>query len=104
MALLNNFILDMLDEKDTTDRKFEIWSDETLANQQKLHNQEMLYLQNHTQPRNNYDLEATEFIEKNKELRAEYVKHKTSGSMRNWLKHYSTMPENNYSKIFTAFS
>ncbi len=104
MALLNNFILDMLNEKDSTERKFEIWRDETLANQQKLHNQEMLYLQNHHQPRNKYDLEAAEFIQKNKELRAQYVKDKTSGSLHHWLKHYSTMPDNNYSKIFTAFS
>lgn len=102
---LNKFILDMLNGKDSTERSFEIWRDETLANQQQLHNIHLLYLQNHFQPRADYEIEANNFIQTNKDLRAEFIRMKTSASLRNWLTHYSNMPDNTtVSKIFTAFS
>lgn len=102
---LNKFILDMLNGKDSTERSFEVWRDEILAEQQKTHAQQMLYLQNIFQPRNQYEQESEDFIETNKSLRDDYIKHKTSASLQKWLSHYSTIPEKtNVSEIYTAFS
>lgn len=102
---LNKFISDILNDKEGSTSSFETWKDETLANQQKTHAKEMLYLQNHFQPRNEYEREVDEYIEKNKILREEFTKKKTSASLQKWLAHYSTMPSKiNVSEIYTAFS
>ena len=99
---LNTFILDMLNGKDSS---FEVWRVETLANQKKTHEQHMHYLQHHLQPQNDYESQVTEYIETQKRLRDEFVKKKTSASLRKWLTHYSSIPDKtNVSEIYTAFS
>lgn len=96
---LNKFILDM------TTTSFEAWRDETLANQQKTHTQEISYLQHHFQPRAEYESRVAEYIETTKLLREEFMKKKTSATLQKWLAHYSTMPDkSNVSEIYTAFS
>lgn len=102
---LNKFILDILNGKETTDRSFETWRDEILAEQQQTHAQQMTYLQHIFQPRNEYENQVNEFLETNTTLRDEYIKAKTSGSLHRWLSHYSNIPEKiNISEIHTAFS
>jgi hypothetical protein len=96
---LNKFILDM------SNTSFEAWRDETLASQQKIHTQEMSYLQHHFQPRAEYESQVGEYIETNKSLREEFMKKKTSATLQKWLVHYSTMPDkSNVSEIYTAFN
>lgn len=102
---LNKFILDILNGKDSTKRSFETWKDEILAVQQKTHTDQLQYLQSIYQPRHNYEIETTEFLETNKALHKEYMRLKTSASLHNWLSHYTTMPEkNNVTEIYSAFS
>ena len=60
-----------------TDISFQAWKDETLANQQKNHAEHTTYLQQHFQPRQDYETQVAEYLETNKSLREEYIKKKT---------------------------
>lgn len=101
---LNTFIMDLLNDKESVEKSFEKWRDETLSEQKRLNTKELHYIQNHYQPRTDYEKNATIFFEENKKRRAEYMKKKTSDSLHSWLSNYSKMPDNTISKIYTAFS
>jgi transposase len=101
---LNNFIIDLFDGKEI-DKSFDKWKDETLAKRQQAHTQQMLYLQEHSQPRMQYEKEEKDFFEESKKRRDAFMKSKTSATLYDWLSFAMNMPDkNNISTLYTAFS
>ena len=94
--LLNDFISSTLINEKSAQKAFNEWKHDFQKTQQEEHRLNMLYLQNHYQPRLERDIAVDTYIKTLRDLRKKYytaTPNTRRKSLRKWLKFFADIPQ-----------